>query len=401
MLQRFYVDNFKTLINVEWRPEPITLLVGANNAGKTNLANALRFLSLTSAGEIKSMAPLVGEAWQLHNVELESKQTIDLECTAELPVDGEACRFDYSLSLKVDRPTSAADMFAVEYSVSHELLDLTTQTGDRVRLLQNTGGEVRLLHEERHFGGQPGETYIDTSCPPTATMLYRLYDLKANQRANAFKKYLWSWRYYDLNPTAMRNATPAKPADWDLYPDGSNLVSVVHTLKNVSEKDYRVLLDVMRQVEPALDAIAFFATQDQVIMWFSDTGGRMFYVRSISDGTLRFLALAYLIISRARLAEQFHTPPPLLIIEEPENGLYVGVLRELFDLIGSQGEAGQYLFTSHSPHFIDLFEERPEAVVTACRRGAHTELRKPDRDRLRKLLENMSLGELHFREMLV
>ena len=48
MLKLFRVSNFKSLINVEVRPTGLNLLVGPNNAGKTNLCHALRFLALTS-----------------------------------------------------------------------------------------------------------------------------------------------------------------------------------------------------------------------------------------------------------------------------------------------------------------------------------------------------------------
>ena len=48
MLQEFRVDNFKSLINVVFKPREINLLIGRNNSGKTNLCQALRFVSGSS-----------------------------------------------------------------------------------------------------------------------------------------------------------------------------------------------------------------------------------------------------------------------------------------------------------------------------------------------------------------
>ena len=45
MLQEFRVDNFKSLINVAFKPQATNLLLGMNNSGKTNLCQALRFVS--------------------------------------------------------------------------------------------------------------------------------------------------------------------------------------------------------------------------------------------------------------------------------------------------------------------------------------------------------------------
>ena len=49
MLQEFRVDNFKSLINVIFRPQAVNLLLGMNNSGKTNLCQALRFVAGSTA----------------------------------------------------------------------------------------------------------------------------------------------------------------------------------------------------------------------------------------------------------------------------------------------------------------------------------------------------------------
>ncbi|MGH9844984.1 MAG: AAA family ATPase, partial [Blastocatellia bacterium] len=89
----------------------------------------------------------------------------------------------------------------------------------------------------------------------------------------------------------------------------------------------------------------------------------------------------------------------LVIIEEPETGLFVGHLKDLLSLIGSSGN-GQFIFTSHSPYFIDLFDGMLEGVTVARRGEKSSTLAPLDVNRVRKQLEQMPLGEMHFRELL-
>jgi predicted ATPase len=135
-------------------------------------------------------------------------------------------------------------------------------------------------------------------------------------------------------------------------------------------------------------------------MGFEDAEGRRFLPQELSNGTLRFLALAC-ISARDRQDAQRGAPPPLTLIEEPETGIFVGELKHLFQSIDPSGREGQYIFTSHSPYFVDLFDAHLDGVFVLKREKTHTTLVRPDPERVRHLIEEeFSLGELHFREML-
>jgi predicted ATPase len=117
----------------------------------------------------------------------------------------------------------------------------------------------------------------------------------------------------------------------------------------------------------------------------------------MSNGTLRFLALAYVLLTTQ--AYQNQVGGRLVIIEEPETGLFVGHLKELLSLIDSPG-SGQFIFTSHSPYFIDLFDGMLEGVKVARRGDRSSSLASLDTGSVRKQLKQMPLGEMHFRELL-
>jgi hypothetical protein len=140
----------------------------------------------------------------------------------------------------------------------------------------------------------------------------------------------------------------------------------------------------------------------------------------MSDGTLRFLAMTYLLVvcnERSKEAKMPHVtrlgyviPPrvsksresniPLIMIEEPENGIYVGHLKPLLQQIDMSGAAGQFIFTSHSPYFIDLFDSNLEGIHVIKPGKPSSVLVKPDPSKVKALLDQMPLGEMHYREML-
>lgn len=399
-LSRFKVDNFKSLVNVAVDPTGLNLLVGSNNAGKTNLCHAMRFLSLTSKMSLmEASRQCTSEPWNLANVYLD-KPTVDLRIEATLIWDAQPYSFQYVLSVTAPRIVNTARS-GVELLVQDERLAVTggSKFADTL-LIKNHEGSVELLHEKGFAGEQvPARTTLATTAPRDHTMLFRLYDLQTNQLANLFKRYLSSWRYFCFDALRLREAT-ARPLDWDLAWDGANLASVLYTLKTSDERLYRTIVETVKLVEPKLDVINFQSPDpEHVYMFLEDVKGKKFSASNVSDGTLRYLALCT-VVALSRRAGAESGAPPLIIVEEPENGLYVGHLKPVFGRLDPTGASGQFLFTSHAPYFIDLFDGNLEGVLVARSNGTHTSISRPDIERVRKNLETFALGEMHFRDML-
>jgi predicted ATPase len=392
MLRKFTVNNFKSLINVTYEPGNVNLFVGVNNSGKTNFCQALRFLSQTAQGKqllARTWGRTMGWDSIVKNVYFDHP-TVDLGCTAELTVAGESLTFHYSLSLDIS-PTAPVGVATEQLQVSGGGFG-----SGSVTLLKNKAGQAQVLNEVNYLQNQSLESgYEDTTLELGVTMLSLLHDRQANARAMAFRDYLAGWQYYDLNTHRLRDDR-FDPQAITLNSEGANLVSVLFMLKSNDERTYRRLLELAQTVEKRLDALNFAPVGEHIKMELTDAQGHRFDVTSASGGTLRFMALAYVILNNARQSN-----PPLTIIEEPENGLYVRYLKPLFELIQPMGTGGQYIFTSHSPYFIDLFEDYLENITLMEDQGTHSALLKPYPTKVRQYLEEMPLGELHFREMLV
>src|SRR3989442_15957196 len=108
MLKRARANNFKSLLNVDFAPSGVNLLIGPNNAGKTNLCTALRFLGLSSKHTLDAAAlGAVGERWNLTNFYVSGQPEINFEVQAVLKHGSEPSTeeltFLYSLRLKATR----------------------------------------------------------------------------------------------------------------------------------------------------------------------------------------------------------------------------------------------------------------------------------------------------------
>ena len=130
-------------------------------------------------------------------------------------------------------------------------------------------------------------------------------------------------------------------------------------------------------------------------MVFEDSDRNPLHAVNASSGTLRFLALAYILVIQPR-----RNPSPLCVVEEPENGIHVSFLKTLFELVDSAATSSKFVFTSHAPYFIDLFDEHLNGIFVLNKSKGHTSITEPDVEEVRSRLENFPLGEQHYREML-
>jgi len=395
MLTRFRVNNFRSLLNLEFRPQGVNLFIGPNNAGKTNLCAALRFLGLSSEKPLNTAIDLTGgEAWNLTNIHLRDIHPVELEADCSIQFQGEMLSFSYKLCLQMETPRSGS------LRVVEERLLVSGGSFSNTLLLENVAGQAKMLHEEgfvQKYANAP--YYANTKVPADTSMLCQLFDLDSNPRAVAFRRYLRSWAYYNLSPQALRQPEVSR-GNRILQEDGINLSFLLQTLHNENPRLERKLLELVQTIEPKLDFFSFsIPDPDHVYMFLEDKNGHRLGTHSLSDGTIRFLALTYILLS-AQQSLTDHGFAPLILIEEPENGLYVGRLKPLLQQLDLQGKSGQFIFTTHSPYFIDLFDNNLQGIHLIKPGMSSSLLVKPDEEKVRSLLSTMPLGEMHFREML-
>ncbi|MCY3022681.1 MAG: AAA family ATPase [Planctomycetota bacterium] len=331
MFTKLHLENFLSFRGpVDIPLRPLTVLVGANNAGKSNLLLAFRFL----AGVAKRTA-FSTVAEQLHRN------------LAEL-----TCRNGAS-------PAFTLGVFAQDTSHSG------VPSGDvtyELRLRPGTPG-IPLLLEREHFRA------VDTS-----GAVVEKQGVDSSQRSESpcfgsakplishFGNQLASIAYFKFSPSALRKPTAIVPNPV-LGDDGAGLPAVLEYLRDEHPDRFQKIEEEFRHCVPEVERIQLRTTpsREKAVLLKERGCKEPFGAEEISDGLLLFLAILCCINEEPK--------PALLLLEEPEHGVHPRRLKDVVDLLYSLCEANgaepptQILLTTHSPYLLDQFKDDLGAVL--------------------------------------
>lgn len=175
-----------------------------------------------------------------------------------------------------------------------------------------------------------------------------------------------------------------------LRPDASNLPAFLFLLKQKFPDCYTLIRRTVQQVSPFFDDFQLeplqLASDDIKLEWRHKGSEQYFNAADLSDGTLRFIALATLLLQPVDLR------PALFLIDEPELGLHPAAIEILAALIRRASVDTQVIVATQSPLLLDQFD--PEDVLVAERVNGGTKLARLKSDQLRSWLDDYSLGQL-------
>lgn len=106
----------------------------------------------------------------------------------------------------------------------------------------------------------------------------------------------------------------------------------------------------------------------------------------LSDGTLRYLCLLAILVDP--------NPPRLICLEEPELGLHPDLIHKVADLIVEASGRTQLIVTTHSVAFLDAITDRGESVIVFDKVNGATNVEYPKPEWLATWLESYSLGQI-------
>lgn len=207
------------------------------------------------------------------------------------------------------------------------------------------------------------------------------------------RKHLDRWRLYhmhDTSPVSPMRKTAKIHDNAFLRPDGSNLPSFLHLLQRRHPDSYGLIRRTVQRVAPFFDD--FLLQPDPLneetirLAWTHKGSDQHFGASALSDGSLRFIALATLFFQPERYR------PSVILVDEPELGLHPYAITLLASLVKQASAATQVLLSTQSSLLLDHFE--PEDVLVADRVDNATQLTRLDRAPLASWLEDYSLGQL-------
>ena len=399
MLTRLKVTGFKNLVDVDVRFGPFTCIAGPNGVGKSNLFDAIRFLSaladdktfVDAAGLIRGEPGRVRDLGSLfHRMGDVVADTMSFEAEMIIPPTGTdnynvtaATKVTFlRYTLELGRRHDDGELPAGVFELLHEELTYVKpreisralrfpHTADWLRsavhfeqrrkpYISTTGtGDRRkvLLHGD---GGRQGQL-IERAARQLPRTVLASAEATENPTALLARREMQSWRSLHLEPSSLRKpdgfTSPAR-----LGGDGAHLAATLYRLARAeggggAGQPSRVYESVAHRLKTLFrDVAALDIDRDLkaelLTLVVTDRQGTPLPARNLSDGTLRFLALAVL----------EHDPEAVGVIcfEEPENGIHPQRIPAMLDLllgiavnatmpIGADNPLRQVIVNTHSP----------------------------------------------------
>ncbi|MFI0827040.1 AAA family ATPase [Streptomyces roseolus] len=383
--------NFRTLTDVKLPLGPLTVMVGPNAAGKSNVLHALNFLSDVSREGIEAALDAQGGFDVLAfrgGPKPVSRISVGIEGVwSDFASEDEPDRYE----LRIDRPRlpersrQSHTMYRRERFTQHPEAGAPTSieyAGDRVTLTNPSGAESSPL---------------SLGVGRMASGLHQPWEvsgfLSFAAAAGALTRHIRQIRVFDPDVRAARKSWGITESGRRLENDASNLADFLKTLKDHGEA-WDMLLEDVRTVVPQISDIHLVDVPGEagrIAVELEEEGlrGRT-RLAEASWGTVRILCLLAI----------FHDPePPLLTcIEEIDHGIHPHALSLLVGRLREASTRGQFLVTTHS--LVVLNDLEPEELVVCERRGSGASVipaRRPrDIQRIIEKAEWEPIGELWY-----
>jgi predicted ATPase len=384
------VRNFKSLQQFMLRPTPMTVIVGANGSGKSNVAECLDFLSETYQHGMQIAIARKGGYENIAYRRLRrAKGAIEFAVTASFdsirnglpPSFQEASssrRFEVKHAFGI---RARSESIRASFEVSYESLSVYAfgPGGERHWLgtLEKGGLAPTIALPERDelervFGPLGHDFDGIFGMFDIGKLVTQLSQLQSNELLttvigkifeplSSFVTAMSGLRLLQVNPMAARQPGVATPNAL-LGRHGENLPAVVDRLQEEFPEQWQRMVEIMRHVLPQLSAVDVkFNSGRTLELAFQEKGfGRSWNQGEVSEGTIQILALLVGVLDPRGTG---------LVIEEPENSVHPWIIREFVDVCTQIAAEKQIVLTTHSPIVVNHVDPRNVFVVSR-RHGA-------------------------------
>lgn len=362
----------------------LNVLIGPNGSGKSNLIEALELLHSTPtafANAIRDGGGAQEWLWKGENgngratieVLIQGAQRIpDLRYRLTFTAAGQRTEVTDEIleNAKKSRANAPDVFFYYRFQSGNPIINVRDIAG-------GTAGEQR---SERHLERQslvPDESVLsqrkDPDLYPELTWVGKQFG-----RIQSFREWRFG-RYFEL-----RQPQPADLPSDSLLPDSRNLGLVLNEIEHSGvSQDFNKIL---RRFLPRYDRFSTRIQGGTVQFYLHEEGLRApVPATRLSDGTIRFMALLALLLSRSL--------PPLICIEEPELGLHPDAVALLAEVLTEAAGRTQLIVATHSEALVSALTEQADSVLVCEYRGG-TVLHRVESARLQHWLEKYRLGEI-------
>ena len=361
-LSRLKLEGYKSFQNEEVDFGDITVLLGANGAGKSNLVSFFGMLGFLTTGALQEFLGRAG----------------------------------HSDSILCGGRKMTPQMCAMVEFISEDSTESERRTTYRMRLGEAAPDTLIFLDERAGYyrPGFPQPQEIMLGSGHRESQLRTEAD-RGQTTCRVLLQSLSGCRAYHFHDTSAQANIRKNHCIEDaryLRHDAGNLGAYLYSLERSCPDCYRRVVETVRLVFPAFGGFNLAPggtnARDILLNWHErDRSDHLFGPHQLSDGSLRFMALATLFLQPQEKL------PNVIVLDEPELGLHPYAITLLAAMVRAAASSVQVVLATQSARLVDEFEPHQIRVVEA-QGDSGTRCRPLDPADLAEWLEDYSLGEL-------
>ena len=340
----------------------VTVCLGANGAGKSNLISFFRMLNYMTTDGLQNFIAKNGMANAILHFGPAFTKTIS---------------FKLNFSDKDWKDIYIADLtFGMPDSIFISGEQIVAQQDGRPRpirgFLQSAGRYESALN-----GTSFENKAIKNSCRVLNTML---------SKCRVFQ-------FHDTSESSrLRNSCYIEDGKF-LKSDAGNLPAFLYAMKINSPKYYQRIIEHIKTVVPQFQDFVLEPSvnnqQNILLNWIGEKGSEyLFGPHQLSDGSLRYMALT------ALLLQPKETLPDMIVLDEPELGLHPAAIVSLAGMISIAKQNCQILLATQSPKLANQFSPDEIVVVNYDKNNHESVFKRLDSEKLKNWLQDYSIEEL-------
>jgi len=337
------IKGYRPFEETHFHFEPLQIIVGANGSGKSSLFEFFRFIRDACYREIPSEIVSGSIGQQIFHKPGPDKlwwcSEINFDKVGSIYHEGE-------LLGPVGAPKMSCERVVTKSSQPDQhpytVLDFANGQG---RVSEPSDNNIKQKEWNLKKANQLGLGAI------TDSTLITLFNLR---------EYIRGWRFYNsfhINHDKIRRSVPTSQEPV-LQEDAGNLSSVLFNLMTEHSDSFDELESVIKSAIPGfmnLTVKARGGPGEVIAFWQEKNIDTDLSLADLSDGTLRFIAWATLCV--------MPSPPTLICIDEPDQGVHPRTLPILAGLFEKASQRTQIILATHSSYFLSQFELKNIAVM--------------------------------------
>ena len=350
-LDHIYLTGYKSIQHLDLSLRPLNILIGANGAGKSNFISLFTLLRNIMDSNLAIYVARQGGADTFLHFGQQVTERVKMKLT--FGANGYIC----------DLVPAAGDTLIFE----EEKVTFHIKPRYKHPLVETLGG-----------GQKETELFDDYGKPSTSIAKYVIQSMK-------------SWRVYhfhDTSSSAKVKQTGDLNDNASLRANAGNLAAFLYRLQETETQSYRRIVAAIRQVAPFFDNFSLrpdpLNPQKIRLEWIEKGSDAYFSAEYLSDGTLRFICLATLLLQPDL--------PATILIDEPELGLHPYAIVLLASLLRKAATRTQVIVSTQSVPLVNQF--LPEDIIVVDRDQAASSFHRLDTANLEDWLDEYGLGDL-------